>query len=114
MKYALKWACFLVTFQFHCYSCQDGGKRQESNNSIETSEILGNSTSCPFESTNQEGILEICKFWIQGVLITLIGLFGITGNLVNSYVHTLPFKMFGPFGSVWCKTALAEVGLSLP
>jgi hypothetical protein len=27
---------------------------------------------------------------------------------------TLPFKMFGPFGSVWCKTALAEVGLSLP
>ena len=53
----------------------------------ETSEILGNSTSCPFESTNQDGILEICKFWIQGVLITLIGLFGITGNLVNSYMQ---------------------------
>ena len=31
---------------------------------------------------------------------------------VGSY--TLPFKMFGPFGSVWFKTALAEVGLSLP
>ena len=29
-------------------------------------------------------------------------------------VCTLPFKMFGPFGSVWCKIALAEVGLSLP
>ena len=29
-------------------------------------------------------------------------------------VHTLPFKMFGPFRSVWCKMALAEVGVSLP
>ena len=29
-------------------------------------------------------------------------------------VLTLPVKMFGPFWSVWCKTALAEVGLSLP
>ena len=88
MEYALKWACFLVTFQFHCYSCQDGGERRESNYSIhmieEIPEILGNSTSCPFESTNQDGILEICKFWIQGVLITLIGLFGITGNLVST------------------------------
>ena len=27
---------------------------------------------------------------------------------------TLPFKMFGPFWSVWCKMALAEVGVSLP
>ena len=27
---------------------------------------------------------------------------------------TLPVKMFGPFWSVWCKTALAEVGMSLP
>ena len=91
MKYALKWACFLVTFQFHCYSCQDGGERRESNYSIdmieETPEILGNSTSCPFESTKQDGILEICKFWIQGVLLTLIGLFGITGNLVSSYMQ---------------------------
>ena len=31
-----------------------------------------------------------------------------------TYARTLPFKMFGPFGSVWCKTALAEVCLSLP
>ena len=29
-------------------------------------------------------------------------------------VSTLPFKMFGPFWSVWCKMALAEVGVSLP
>ena len=29
-------------------------------------------------------------------------------------VLTLPVKMFGPFWSVWCKTALAEVGMSLP
>ena len=27
---------------------------------------------------------------------------------------TLPVKMFGPFWSVWCKMALAEVGMSLP
>ena len=27
---------------------------------------------------------------------------------------TLPVKMFGPFWSVWCKTVLAEVGVSLP
>ena len=27
---------------------------------------------------------------------------------------TLPVKMFGPFWSVWCKIALAEVGVSLP
>ena len=27
---------------------------------------------------------------------------------------TLPFKMFCPFWSVWCKMALAEVGMSLP
>ena len=28
--------------------------------------------------------------------------------------NTLPVKMFGPFWSVWCKMALAEVGGSLP
>ena len=28
--------------------------------------------------------------------------------------HTLPFRMFGPFWSVWCKMAQAEVGVSLP
>ena len=27
---------------------------------------------------------------------------------------TLPFKMFGPFGSVLCKIVPAEVGLSIP
>ena len=27
---------------------------------------------------------------------------------------TLPVKMFGPFWSVWCKMALAEVCVSLP
>jgi hypothetical protein len=30
------------------------------------------------------------------------------------YLCTLPFKMFWPFWSVWCKMALAEVGVSLP
>ena len=27
---------------------------------------------------------------------------------------THPFKMLGPFWSVWCKMALTEVGVSLP
>ena len=27
---------------------------------------------------------------------------------------TLPLEMFGAFGSVWCKMALGEVGVSLP
>ena len=27
---------------------------------------------------------------------------------------TLPPEMFGAFGSVWCKMALGEVGVSLP
>ena len=26
-------------------------------------------------------------------------------------IVTLPFKMFGPFGSVWCKTALVKFDL---
>ena len=30
------------------------------------------------------------------------------------FSRTLLFKMFGPFGSVWCRAALVEVGLSLP
>ena len=30
------------------------------------------------------------------------------------FLTTLPFKMFGPFWSVWCKMALVEVGVSLP
>ena len=32
----------------------------------------------------------------------------------QEYRTTLPFKMFGPFGSVCCKMALAKVGVSLP
>ena len=32
----------------------------------------------------------------------------------STLVDYTPFKMFGPFGSVWCKTALAKVGMSLP
>ena len=35
-------------------------------------------------------------------------------TMVLNYVCTLPIKMFGPFWSVWCKMALAEVGVSLP
>ena len=32
----------------------------------------------------------------------------------SSKTDTLGCIMFGPFWSVWCKTALAEVGVSLP
>ena len=42
---------------------------------------------------NDEGILAKCKFWIQGVLITLIGLFGIAGNLVSSMIKDVEFHV---------------------
>ena len=32
----------------------------------------------------------------------------------GSKKYTLGCIMFGPFWSVWCKTSLAEVGVSLP
>ena len=32
---------------------------------------------------------------------------------VEKFIH-LPPEMFGPFGSVWCKMAPGEVGMSLP
>ena len=35
-------------------------------------------------------------------------------QIITSRIHTLGSIMFGTFGSVWCKTALAEVGVSLP
>ena len=34
--------------------------------------------------------------------------------VLNYNLCTLPVKMFGPFWSVWSKTALAEVDVSLP
>ena len=33
--------------------------------------------------------------------------------LEKEEILTLPPEMFGPFGSVWCKMALGEVGVSL-
>ena len=36
------------------------------------------------------------------------------GVFATKLLGTLPVKMFGTFGSVWSKTALAEVGVSLP
>ena len=35
------------------------------------------------------------------------------GHTIITLAHkgTLPVKMFGPFWSVWCKIALAEVGM---
>ena len=35
-------------------------------------------------------------------------------KFLEERLDTLPVKMFGPFWSVWSKTALAEVGVSLP
>ena len=49
------------------------------------------------------------------VLIVLVKLLERRNSLTElTLIHTLPFKMFGPFGSVWCKIALGEVGVSLP
>ena len=56
---------------------------------------------CRFETTISTYILSIRKMQTSV-------------NLVIKLTHTLPFKMFGPFGSVWCKIALGEVGVSLP
>ena len=49
--------------------------------------------------------------WLNNYILVIPILTTFLPSVVPS---TLPFKMFGPFGSVWCKTALAEVGLSLP
>ena len=35
-------------------------------------------------------------------------------NKILEDIGTLPPEMFGVFGSVWCKMALGEVGMSLP
>ena len=40
--------------------------------------------------------IEICTFFV----------------LVGQSRYTLPPEMFGAFGSVWCKMALGEVGVS--
>ena len=45
-----------------------------------------------------------CKFKWKGIFI----------KISDSKICTLPFKMFCPFWSVWCKMAQAEVGVSLP
>ena len=48
------------------------------------------------------------KLWLIWDCITLALI------LFHIFVDTLGSIMFGTFGSVWCKTALAEVGVSLP
>lgn len=44
---------------------------------------------CPNKSDNDH-LAKLCKFWIQGVLLTLIGFCGIIGNLVSVFVLTKP------------------------
>ncbi len=43
-----------------------------------------NGTLC--SNLSNDHVSESCKFWIQGVCLTLIGTGGIIGNLVSKYV----------------------------
>ena len=57
--------------------------------------------------------LELKPFW-SWIYILIIKNVQCVMSMTSWLIHTLPFKMFGPFWSVWCKMALAEVGVSLP
>ena len=62
---------------------QNESSLQKIENGNETYET-NQSTKCP--STASEGpdqVSEWCKFWLQGIFLTLIGLCGIIGNLVR-------------------------------
>ena len=50
---------------------------------------------------------------VGGVALRNIETPDISHEIFN-HQYTLPVKMFGPFWSVWSKTDLAEVGVSLP
>ena len=50
---------------------------------------MNHSQSSPCPSSATDGLDEIsewCKFWLQGILLTLIGLCGIVGNLVSLFL----------------------------
>jgi hypothetical protein len=53
------------------------------NNKTEQSDDRRNATLCTNLSTNDH-VSEGCKFWIQGVFLTLIGICGIIGNCVSN------------------------------
>ena len=61
-----------------------------------------------------ETFTEFNKEWKMVVRKTPLKILKLIEVVTRTLKGTLPFKMFGPFGSVWCKTALAEVGVSLP
>jgi len=65
----------------------------------------------------QEGIFFLLQLFARDVLVMKkleIEKTKPTFIISTFKTDTLPFKMFGPFGSVWCGAALAEVGVSLP
>ena len=57
----------------------------------------------------------VCK-WTERISLSLCTWSQMVESLLTIFLssYTLPPEMFGPFGSLWCKMALGEVGLSLP
>ena len=70
----------------------------------------------PVINTYSNSLIEKCHYHLP-ISFTFI-LFEVESRsrqkTLYKKVYTLPVKMFGPFWSVWSKTDLAEVGVSLP
>ena len=50
-------------------------------------EISDSSDLCPSTASQEnDQVSEWCKFWIQGIFLSIIGLCGIIGNLVRKRV----------------------------
>ena len=60
---------------------------------------MNHSQSSPCPSSATDGLDEIsewCKFWLQGILLTLIGLCGIVGNLVSLFCVLSAMYLYYP------------------
>ena len=66
-----------------------------------------------YESTFHKSFMVFLEYH-HTITIFLMPIFTRVGVTKVNVIHTLGCKMFGPFWSVWCKMALAEVGESLP
>lgn len=61
----------------------------------ETAESPPANSSTLCSNLAQDAITEGCRFWIQGILICVVGIFGIVGNMVSGATtyHALLFSM---------------------
>ena len=73
---------------------------------IENENTTLNSSLCPSSVSQDDTVSEWCKFWIQGIFLSLIGLCGIVGNLVRERITGSEkfgydfFKSVGSFSTV--------------